>query len=109
MIARIWHGMVPVKKRDEYLDLIRRIALPEYLATQGNRGAWCLCRTEGDVTHFEMLTFWDDVDSIQRFAGDDYSMAKYYDFDSDYLIEMESGVRHYELHSLTSPAPLRRE
>jgi hypothetical protein len=104
MISRIWHGVVPVSKRDDYLDLMRRIALPEYLTIQGNRGAWCLCRTEGDVTHFEMLTFWDDTDSVKRFAGDDYSMAKYYDFDSGYLIEMEPGVRHYEVHSQISPA-----
>ena len=90
MIARIWHGMVPVSKGDEYLDLMRGIALPEYLATRGNRGAWCLYRTEADVTHFEMLTFWDDTDAIKRFAGDDYCMAKYYDFDSDYLIEWRS-------------------
>ena len=81
--------MVPVSKADEYLNLMRRIALPEYLATRGNRGAWCLYRTEADVTHFEMLTFWDDTDAIKRFAGDDFNLAKYYDFDSDYLIEME--------------------
>ena len=107
MIARIWHGMVPVSKATEYLDLMRRIALPEYLATRGNRGAWCLHRTEADVTHFEMLTFWDDTNAIKRFAGNDYSMAKYYDFDSDYLIEMEPHVRHYEVSSDSSPAPPR--
>jgi hypothetical protein len=102
MIARIWHGVVPVLKGDAYLDLMRRIALPDYLATQGNRGAWCLYRTEGDVTHFEMLTFWDDSDAIKRFAGNDYSMAKYYDFDSEYLVEMEARVRHYEVCSETA-------
>lgn len=107
MIARIWHGMVPISKADEYLDLMRRIALPEYLATRGNRGAWCLHRTEADVTHFEMLTFWDDTEAIKRFAGDDYSMAKYYDFDSDYLIEMEPHVWHYEVYSDSSPDPSR--
>lgn len=109
MIARIWHGMVPVSKGDEYLELMRRIALPEYLATRGNCGAWCLCRTEADVTHFEMLTFWEDTDAIKRFAGDDYSMAKYHDYDSDYLIEMEPRVRHYEMYSATSLDPLRSE
>ena len=108
MIARIWHGMVPVSRGDEYLDLMRRIALPEYLATPGNRGAWCLYRAEADVTHFEMLTFWEDTDAIKRFAGEDYSMAKYYDFDSDYLIEMEGRVRHYEMYSETSDNPSRR-
>jgi hypothetical protein len=107
MIARIWHGMVPISKAHEYLDLMCRIALPEYLATRGNRGAWCLHRTEADVTHFEMLTFWDDTDAIKRFAGDDFSMAKYYDFDSDYLIEKEAGVRHYEVSSQASPPSLR--
>jgi hypothetical protein len=74
MIARIWHEIVPVSKADKYLDLMRRIALPEYLATRGNRGAWCLHRTEADVTHFEMLTFWDNIDAIKRFAGDDFSL-----------------------------------
>jgi len=101
--------MVPVSKGDAYLDLMRRVALPEYLATRGNRGAWCLCRTEADVTHFEMLTFWNDTDAIRRFAGDDYSMAKYYDFDSDYLIEKEAHVRHYEVYTQTSPAPSSSE
>jgi heme-degrading monooxygenase HmoA len=102
MIARIWHGMVPVSKGDEYLDLMRRIALPEYVATRGNRGAWCLYRTEAGVRHFEMLTLWDDTDAIKRFAGDDYSMAKYYDFDSNYLIELERRVRHCEAYSDSS-------
>ena len=97
MIARMWHGMVPVSKADEYLDLMRRIALPEYPATRGNRGAWCLHRRDADITHFEMLTFWDDTDAIKRFAGNDFSVAKYYDFDSAYLIEKEVRVRHHEI------------
>jgi hypothetical protein len=103
MIARIWHGRVPVSKADEYLKLMQTIALPEYRATRGNRGAWCLHRPEGDVTHFEMLTFWDDSDAIKRFAGADYSLAKYYDFDSEFLIEMEARVRHYDVYPETSP------
>jgi hypothetical protein len=42
-------------------------------------------------------------DAIKRFAGDEYSLAKYYDFDSDYLIEKEIRVRHYEVYLETSP------
>jgi heme-degrading monooxygenase HmoA len=99
MIARMWHGAVPAAKSSEYLELMRKIALPEYRATRGNRGAWCLHRKDGDVAHFQMLTFWDDVDAIKRFAGDDYAKAKYYDFDSSYLVEMEPKVTHYEVHA----------
>jgi hypothetical protein len=68
--------MVPLR-RGEYLDRMRRVALLEYLAMRGNRGPCCLCRTEAEVTHFEMLTFWDDTDAIKRFAGDDYGVAAY--------------------------------
>jgi hypothetical protein len=56
-----------------------------------------------------MLTFWDDTDAIKRFAGDDYGVVKYYDFDSNYLIEMEARVRHYEVYPEASPDPLRSE
>jgi hypothetical protein len=56
-----------------------------------------------------MLTFWDDIDAIKRFAGEDFNLAKYYDFDSDYLIEKEPGVRHYEVSSQDSPASLPSE
>jgi len=97
MIARLWHGIVPAGKADEYLRLMRELALPDYQAIPGNRGAWCLCRTDGAVVHFEMLTFWDDMDAVRRFAGEDVEAAKYYDFDPAFLLEMEPRVRHYEV------------
>jgi hypothetical protein len=97
MIARIWHGVVPASKSAEYLELMQKFAIRDYTATPGNRGAWCLHRTQGDVTHFLNLTFWDDFDAIKRFAGKDYGRARYYDFDPDYLIEMEPHVQHYEI------------
>jgi heme-degrading monooxygenase HmoA len=98
MIARIWHGAVPAAKGEVYLERMRKVALPDYKSTAGNRGAFCLHRVEGDVAHFEMLTFWDDIDAIKRFAGDDYAVAKYYDFDRSFLIELEPFVRHYTVH-----------
>jgi len=42
-----------------------------------------------------MLTSWDS-DAIMPFAGDDYSLAKYYDFNSSYLIEVEARVRRHQ-------------
>jgi hypothetical protein len=96
MIVRNWHGRVPSALTDRYLTLMREVALPDYKSTPGNLGAWCLTRREGEITHFEMLTFWTDLDAIRRFAGEDYEKAKYYDFDAEFLIEQEPQVRHYE-------------
>jgi len=98
LIARIWHGVVPIAKAEAYLEKMRKVALPEYKSTPGNRGAFCLTRREGELVHFEMLTFWDDVDAIKRFAGEDYEAAKYYEFDRAFLRELEPHVRHYTIY-----------
>ena len=97
MIARRWHGRIPAQKADAYLKLMREVGIADYRATPGNKGAWCLHRTEGDVAHVEMLTFWEDEAAIRRFAGDDIGIAKYYDFDGDYLLEKEPHVLHFEV------------
>jgi hypothetical protein len=64
----------------------------------GNRGAYCLHRVDGNLAYFQMLTFWDDVDAIKRFAGEDYQRSRYYDFDDDFLIEKEPFVLHFEVY-----------
>lgn len=96
MIARRWHGRVPADKADEYLKLMKDVGLPDYRSTPGNVAAWCLHRCEGDVLHVEMLTLWEDLDAIRRFAGDELTKAKYYRFDPDFLLEMEPDVTHFD-------------
>lgn len=98
MVVRMWHGAVPLAKSDEYLRLMRTIAIPDYKKTPGNRGAFALREVRGDEAHFVMLTFWESREAIQAFAGKDIEAAKYYDFDRDFLLELEPVVKHYELY-----------
>jgi heme-degrading monooxygenase HmoA len=98
MLTRIWHGATPTAKSDEYLNLMRTVAIPDYRSTPGNKGAYALRRIEGDTAHFLMITFWESEDAIRSFAGDDISKAKSYDFDKDFLIELEPCSAHYEMH-----------
>ena len=95
MIARRWHGAVPAAKKADYLHRMRKVALPDYQSIPGIAAPFCLSRMEGEVAHFEMLTFWDDVEAIKRFAGEDYETAKYYVFDRSFFIELEPKVLHY--------------
>ena len=97
MIARRWHGLVSAAKAEEYLRLMKDVGLADYCSTEGNRGAWCLHRRDGDVVHVEMFTLWDGEAAIRRFAGDDMLKAKYYDFDPDYLLELEPEVTQFEV------------
>ncbi len=97
MIGRRWHGRVSAAKAEEYLKLMKNVGLADYASTEGNCGAWCLHRRDGDVVHVEMFTLWDGLDAIRRFAGDEPTRAKYYDFDPDFLLELEPEVTHFEV------------
>jgi heme-degrading monooxygenase HmoA len=99
MITRIWHGTTPAAKSGEYLELMRTVALPDYRSTAGNLGAYALRRIEGDTAHFLMVTFWESEVAIRAFAGDEISVAKYYDFDKNFLLAMEPSSTHYETYS----------
>ena len=97
MIARVWHGRVPKEKAGEYLRLMREVALPDYKSVSGNAGAYVLQREERQVVLFTMLTFWDSEEAIRAFAGKEIARAKYYDFDKDFLLEMDAEVEHYQV------------
>ena len=97
MIARSWHGRVPTTKAEAYHAYLLRTGLPDYAATPGNRGVQVLRRTEGGVTHFLLITLWDSLEAIRRFAGDDYTKARYYPEDDEYLLEREPAVVHYDV------------
>ena len=45
-----------------------------------------------------MVTFWESEMAIRAFAGNDISVAKYYDFDKDFLLELEPYSTHYEIY-----------
>jgi heme-degrading monooxygenase HmoA len=64
---------------------------------QGNISVHILERQEGEVTHFITLTFWESLEAIRGFAGDNIELAKYYPEDKDFLLEFEPTVVHYEV------------
>jgi hypothetical protein len=44
-----------------------------------------------------MFTLWEGLEAIRRFAGDDVATAKYYDFDPNFLLELEPEVTHFDV------------
>jgi hypothetical protein len=97
VIARLWHGRVSAEKAAAYRTFLIARAIPDYRSVTGNLGVRVLERVEGDIVHFQTLTFWSGIDAIQRFAGNDATLAKYYAEDADYLLEMEPRVQHWEV------------
>jgi len=96
MIARLWHGVTDASKAEEYVKYLNETGIPDYRNTKGNRGAYVLRKIEGDDAHFYTLSFWDSLESIKEFAGEDYEKARYYADDEKFLREFEPPVRHFE-------------
>ena len=97
MIMRQWRGRVPAAKAADYLAFLHRTGFKDYAQTPGNRGVYAFTRTVGQETEFLLITLWESVEAIQRFAGQDYEKAFYYPEDKDFLLEFEPLVTHYEV------------
>ena len=97
VIARTWRGWTRATDADAYVAYLRETGMHEYRTTPGNRGAWILRRRQGDRVEFVTLSFWDSMDAVPAFAGDDPERAVFYPDDDRFLVEREETVEHYEL------------
>ncbi len=97
MIARIWHGITQANDYEAYTEFMKLVAIPDYKQTPGFVKLTFLRRIEGNIAHFNLITYWENLEVIKNFAGNEYEMAKYYPQDKDYLLEFEEKVIHYEV------------
>ena len=97
MIARIWCGVTAGAECEESPTYLNESGVPDYRATEGNRGVYVMRRVEDGRAHFLTLSFWESIDDIKRFAGPDPERARYYPEDEKFLLGFEPTVGHYEV------------
>jgi len=76
---------------------MKRRAAPDYGSVRGLRKLYFLRKNDGDVAHFLLVTVWDSMESVKKFAGDKPETAKYYPEDDEFLLEKEPQSALYEL------------
>ncbi len=96
IITRIWHGTTKAEDADEYLEYVIKTGVEDYIKTPGNLSVKILRRREAGICHFWTVTTWESVENIKKFAGEDYEKARYYEKDTDYLLEFEPHMIHCE-------------
>jgi len=96
-VMRLWHGKVPIEKADEYEKFLIEKAVPDYSSVDGLLKMYFLRRNEGSIAHFLLITIWDSLESIKKFAGDEPELAKYYLEDDNFLLEKEKYVAIYRV------------
>lgn len=102
MIARIWDGVTEAGRADEYAEYVRRTGVADLAATEGSRGVYLFRRTEGERAHFRVLSLWDSMEGVRRFAGSEPERARYYPKDEEFLLALDPHVTHYEVAASAS-------
>jgi uncharacterized damage-inducible protein DinB len=97
MILRTWDGSTRADDANAYADYVQETGFRGLMATPGNRGAFVLRRREGEKAHFRVLSLWDSMEAIGRFAGPEPQRARYYPEDERYLETLAPEVEHYEV------------
>ncbi|MGO8866873.1 MAG: antibiotic biosynthesis monooxygenase family protein [Alphaproteobacteria bacterium] len=105
LIARIWHGQTPARRADEYTRYLYEAGIRKIAAIPGNRGVQMLRVVHDDVAEFEVLSYWDSIDAIKRFAGADYENVRHLPRDPEYMVGTEPAVRHFEVIVNDWPPP----
>ena len=96
-IARLWRGRTLASKADAYEKYLLASGIPLVRRTPGNLGVTVMRRDDGNETEFLVLSIWESLDAVKRFAGKDYEKAVILPRDLEYLISVEPTVRHYAL------------
>lgn len=60
-------------------------------------GAQVMVHDVDDATEITLITYWDRLESIRGFAGDDIEMARLYPEDAAYEIKADRHAAHYEV------------
>jgi heme-degrading monooxygenase HmoA len=95
MISRIWRGRTSEGNADDYEAFLKQTAYPDYGDVEGNRGWILLRREDGDAVEFMFVSFWESMDAVRHYAGDDPQRPKYYPEDRDALLELPELAAHY--------------
>jgi len=105
MIGRIWHGYTTSQNADTYEDLlkeeifigIRNRHIPGFQEIQLFR------RNLGEEVEFITIMWFDSIESVQAFAGEDYEAAVVPPKARAVLKHFDARSQHYEVReSLTA-------
>ena len=97
MIGRLWHGWTTIEDAPRYEEHLRRETFPALRGIEGYVEGYVLCRDSGDRVDFAVLTLWESLEAIRRFAGDDYETAVVPEEARRALRGFDERVTHYEV------------
>ena len=97
MISRQWRGLARHEAAAEYQAHLQSETFPEIRKIAGFIDATILKRPLANGVEFLVMTRWEALDAVARFAGDDVEAAVVPRKVQGMLLEYDLRVRHYEV------------
>jgi heme-degrading monooxygenase HmoA len=99
MISRIWHGWTSPASADAYESLLKSEIFQGIQDRQitGYRGIHLLRRDVGDEVEFVTIMWFDSIDAVRTFAGEDYEVAVVPPKARELLARFDARSQHYEV------------
>ena len=101
MISRIWHGYTAPGNADAYEALLREEIFTgiEGRAIPGFREIQLFRRDVGDEVEFITVMWFDSLDAVRTFAGDDHEASVVPPAASALLSRFDERSQHYEVRA----------
>ena len=96
-VARIWEGRTQASRAEEYAAYLYEHGVKKLRATKGNLGVQVFQRTRDGIAEFMTISYWGSREEIRAYAGDDIEKARHLPKDREYLLELPSFVKHYNV------------
>jgi len=99
MICRQWRGWTTPGNADSYEKIVRDEVIPgiEARSISGFRHIDLMRRERGDEVEFQTLMWFDGLDAIRAFVGEDYSVSHVPDAARAVLSRWDERAAHFEV------------
>jgi heme-degrading monooxygenase HmoA len=103
MIARFWTAKIAQGHAHVYADHLKSQVLTTLRKVDGYIGAKLLERETAEGTEIVVITLWQSLDSIRKFAGPDVEKAVVSDDIVSLFLQYDQRVRHYKVVVMDDP------
>jgi heme-degrading monooxygenase HmoA len=97
MIVRMWRGYAIRERADDYVKHLQQTVVPELRQIDGFKGIYLLRRNSFDDVEFVVLTFWESMDAIRKFAGENPELAVVAPAAQKLFRKYDPIVKHFEI------------
>ncbi len=99
MISRIWHGWTTPDQADAYQHIVSHEVLPDIAAMKvpGYQGGTLMRRDQGAEVEFVTVLWFDSLDAVRSFVGEDYEVAHVPARAREVLLRFDARSQHYDV------------